>query len=152
ARAGGHVGDRGDLQRRAVPVAQQALAQDRVADLSDLVDLLELGVLHPVAALEDRVHQHVDVLVDRGGDEKAAVLAVVGRQVGAPAAQRDAQRRAAEDHAHAGPGAFICATSRAAPTAAESATAAGSAGSATAAGSAGSATAAGSAGSAGSAG
>ena len=66
----------------------------------DLVDLLHLGVLHPVAALEDRVGEHVDVLVDRAGDEEAAVLAVVGGQVGAAAAERDAQRRAAEDHAH----------------------------------------------------
>ena len=81
---------------------EQRLAQDRVLDLGDLVDLLGLGVLHPVAALEDRVGQHVDVLVDRPGDEEAAVLAVVGRQVGAAAAERDAQRGAAEDDAHRG--------------------------------------------------
>src|SRR5271155_112637 len=40
--ARGHIGDRGDLQRAAAPVAEQRLAQDRVADLADLVDLLEL--------------------------------------------------------------------------------------------------------------
>ena len=79
---GGHVGDRGDLQRVSAPVTQQRLAQDRMADLGDLVDLLQLGVLHPVAALEDRVGEHVDVLVDRPRDEEAAVLAVVGGQVG----------------------------------------------------------------------
>ena len=78
----------------------ERLAQDRVADLARVVDLLELRVLEPVAALEDRVREHVDVLVDRPADEEAAVLAVVGRQVGAAAAERDAQRRAAEDHAH----------------------------------------------------
>ena len=33
AGAGGHVGDRRDLERVAAPVAQQGLAQDRVADL-----------------------------------------------------------------------------------------------------------------------
>ena len=80
----------------------QRLAQDRVADLARVVDLLELRVLQPVAALEDRVREHVDVLVDRPADEEAAVLAVVGRQVGAAAAERDAQRRAAEDDAHRG--------------------------------------------------
>ncbi len=71
-----------------------------MADLADLVDLLQLGVLHPVAALEDRVGEHVDVLVDRPGDEEAAVLAVVGGQIGSAAAERDPQRGAAEDHAH----------------------------------------------------
>ena len=78
----------------------QRLAQDRVADLARVVDLLELRVLQPVAALEDRVREHVDVLVDRPADQEAAVLAVVGRQVGPAAAERDAQRRAAEDDAH----------------------------------------------------
>ena len=97
---GGDVGHRGDLQRLAVPVADQRLAQDRVADLARVVDLLELRVLEPVAALEDRVREHVDVLVDRPADQEAAVLAVVGGQVGPAAAERDAQRRAAEDHAH----------------------------------------------------
>ena len=50
------------------------------------------------------MHQHVDVLVDRAGDQEAAVLAVVGGQVGAAAAERDPQRRSAEDDAHHGPG------------------------------------------------
>ena len=36
-----------------------------MADLGDVVDLFDLGVLHPVSLLEDRVDQHVDVLVDR---------------------------------------------------------------------------------------
>ncbi len=44
--------------------------------------------------------EHVDVLVDRARDQEAAVLAVVGGQVRAAAAERDAQRGAAEDHAH----------------------------------------------------
>ena len=74
---GRDVGDHAHLERVAVPVAQERLAQDRVADLRGLVDLLELRVLHPVAALEDRVGEHVDVLVDRAADEEAAVLAVV---------------------------------------------------------------------------
>ena len=98
--AGGHVGHRRDLERLAAPVPDQHLAQDRVADLARVVDLLELRVLEPVAALEHGVREHVDVLVDRPADEEAAVLAVVGRQVGAAAAERDAQRRAAKDHGH----------------------------------------------------
>ena len=43
-------------------------------------------------------HRDVDVLVDRRRDQEAAVLAVVGRQVGAAAAERDAQRTARDDH------------------------------------------------------
>ena len=41
----------------------------------------------------------VAVLVDRGGQHGAAVLAVPGRVVGAAAEERDAKRRAADDHA-----------------------------------------------------
>ena len=73
-----------------------------MADLLDLLDVLGLGVLHLVAALEDGVDQHVDVLVDRPRDEEPAVLAVVGGQVGAAAAERDPERGSAEDDAHAG--------------------------------------------------
>ena len=66
-----------------------------------VVDLLELGVLHPVAALEDGVGEHVDVLVDRPADEEAAVLAVVRGEVGSASAEAHAQRRSTEDDAHA---------------------------------------------------
>ena len=100
ARPRGDIRHRGDLERVAAPVAKQALAQDRVPDLADLVDLLHLGVLHAIALLEDRVGEHVDVLVDRPGHQEAAVLAVVGGEVGTAASERDPQRRAAEDHAH----------------------------------------------------
>ncbi len=37
-----HVGDHADFERIAVPVAEQRLSQDRVADLGGVVDLLEL--------------------------------------------------------------------------------------------------------------
>jgi hypothetical protein len=37
-----HVRDRRDLERAAAPMAQQALAQDRMPDFADLVDLLQL--------------------------------------------------------------------------------------------------------------
>ena len=44
-----------------------------MADLSDGVDFFHLGVLHPITALEHRMDEHVDVLVDRPGHQKAAV-------------------------------------------------------------------------------
>ncbi len=65
-----------------MPVAQQRLAKDRVADLGDRVDFLADGVLHAVAALEHGVHEHVHVLVDRSRDEETPVLAVVRGQIG----------------------------------------------------------------------
>src|SRR6185312_7660799 len=75
--------------------------EDRVADLRGLVDLLELRVLHPVSALEDRVGEHVDVLVDRSADEEPAGLAVVRGDVGPAASEAHAERCPCEDDAHA---------------------------------------------------
>src|SRR6185437_8306881 len=80
----------------------------RVLDLLRLVDLLELRVLHPVALLEDRVGEHVDVLVDRPAHQEAAVVAVVGGDVGAATAEADPQRRPREDHAHTGSSSKTC--------------------------------------------
>ena len=106
-RAGGDVGHRGHLEWVSPPVALEALAQDRMPDRRDVVDVLGLRVLHLVPALEDRVHQHVDVLVDRAGDEEPAVLAVVGGQVGSAPAERDPQGRSAEDDAHRTPASVV---------------------------------------------
>jgi hypothetical protein len=44
------------------------------------------------------VHRHVDVLGDRGGDEKPAVLAIVRGEVGTSAAKGDTQRATSDDH------------------------------------------------------
>jgi hypothetical protein len=68
-------------------VTQQGLAEDRVPNLTDLVHLLHVGVLHAVAPLENGVRQHVNVLVDGPGYEKAAVIAIVRREVGAATAE-----------------------------------------------------------------
>ena len=45
------------------------------------------------------VQGDVDVAVDRGRDQEAAELAIIGRQVGAAAAERDAERASDDDHA-----------------------------------------------------
>ena len=56
-------------------------------------------VLEQYVVVEVSVHRDVDVLRDRGGDQKAvAGLSVVRRQVGAAAAERDAQRGTGDDH------------------------------------------------------
>src|SRR5262249_41804259 len=71
---------------------------NRVADVLDPVHFLHLRVLEEDARDEPLVHQDVDVLVDRRGDEEPAVLLVVRRQVGPPAAERDAEGAAGHDH------------------------------------------------------
>ena len=64
-----------------------------MTDLGDLVDLLRLRVLHSPALLKLGMGEHVHVLVDRAGHKEAPMLAIIGGQIGATAAKRDAQRR-----------------------------------------------------------
>src|SRR2546423_15197403 len=67
-------------------------------DLLDRLNALELRVLDDDLLLKRAVLRDVDVLVDRRGDEKTAVFAIVRRQIGATAAERNTQRRTGNDH------------------------------------------------------
>src|SRR5919109_4066819 len=71
-----------------------------MANLRRVIDILRLLVLHPVCSLEDRVHEHVDVLVDCAGNEKTPMCRVVRREVSSASAERNAQRCSTEDDAH----------------------------------------------------
>src|SRR5712691_9201550 len=71
-----------------------------MANLRRMFDILRLLVLHPIGSLEDRVHKHVDVLVDRAGDEEPPMFRVVRPEVGSASPERNAQRRSAEDDTH----------------------------------------------------
>ena len=62
------------------------------------VDAFELGVLEEVVVDERAVDGDVAVPVDRRRDHERRPLAVVRRQVGATAADRDAQRRPGDQH------------------------------------------------------
>ena len=53
------------------------LADDRVLDVLDIGDALELRILDEVLRLEGLVQRDVDVLVDGRRDEEAAVFAIV---------------------------------------------------------------------------
>ncbi len=99
AGAGRDVGHAGDLDVTAGDAGQaQRLADDRVLDVVDLLDALDLRVAQD-DLFERGLHQrHVDVLVDRGGHQEPAVLPVVRGQVGAAAAEGDAKRAASDDH------------------------------------------------------
>ena len=57
-----------------------------------------LGIFEVDAWRERFDDGDVDIFVDRRGDQKALVLAVIGRQIGAAAAKGDAQRTTNDDH------------------------------------------------------
>jgi hypothetical protein len=71
-------------------------------DLIDALDVFELGVLDNDPRTKRFVDGDVDVPADRGRDYKASVLLVIGREVGAAAAEADSQRTPGYDH-RAGP-------------------------------------------------
>ena len=77
----------------------QRLADDRVLDFVDVSTRSSLEYLTNQLAAQGLVQGDVDVLVDGRGDQEAGVLAVVGGEVGAAAAQGDSQRAASDDHA-----------------------------------------------------
>ena len=81
-------------------------------DVLDPLHLLHLRILEQNPRHEPAVKQDVDVLVDRRGDEESAVLLVVGRQVGSPAAERDPQWASGHDHVVFSGSALTCASYR----------------------------------------
>ncbi len=92
ARPGGDVRHGGDFQRAGGHIDQaHGLADDRMLDGIDGRDALQLGILDDQVRHERLVERDVDVLVDGGGDEKTRVFAVIAGQVGAAAAEGNAQ-------------------------------------------------------------
>jgi hypothetical protein len=77
----------------------QRFANDRMLHLVDRAHALDLRVLDDQILDERVVQRDVHVLVDRRRDDEAAVLAIVGRQVGATAAEGNPQRASRDDHA-----------------------------------------------------
>ena len=53
--------------------------------------VLERGIFQEISAAESFIDADVDMLVDGRGDDESAEAAVVGRQVGAAAADGDSQ-------------------------------------------------------------
>jgi hypothetical protein len=99
ARPGRDVGHAGDLQRAAVAAEEsQRLPDQGVLDLLDPLHLLHLCVLEQDLRHESSVDCQVNILIDRGRHHEAAVVAIIGRQVGSPAAERDAERTPGDDH------------------------------------------------------
>jgi hypothetical protein len=69
-------------------------AHNRMSDVADPLDPFQAG-------LKGLVQSDVDILVDCRGDEKPAMVPVVGGEIGAAPAQCDAQRTADDDHREA---------------------------------------------------
>ena len=98
-RARRKVGDAHELDARRNLLAHEGLAQDAVLDVLGPRHPLELRVLHAVVRSERAVvERDVDVLVDGRRDDEAAVVLVVGREVGAPASDGHAEGRAGDNH------------------------------------------------------
>src|SRR3989442_1064970 len=69
-----------------------------MVDFFHAVHVFQLRILEE-DALDERPHDRdVDVIVDRGGNQEAAVMPVVRGQVGPAAAERDPQRASRDDH------------------------------------------------------
>jgi hypothetical protein len=97
--AGRNVGERRDLVLRFGDAHhRECFADERMLDVFEARDLFDLGVLEEHAGPERAVDRDPHVLVDRGREQEAAVVLVIRRQIGAAAAERDAQRAACDQH------------------------------------------------------
>ena len=89
--AAGYVGHRRELDVRIGDAGEfHRFADDRMLDLVDVIGAFEFGIFDYDARLKRAVLREVDVFVDGRGDEEAAELTVIRRQVGAAAAEGDA--------------------------------------------------------------
>ena len=89
---GREVANRADVDRRLDRQEAKPFAGDVVAHFVDRVHLLRLGVVEPdrlVEHLAVTLDRDVDVLVDRGAQDRAVVALVEGRQVGSAAGEAD---------------------------------------------------------------
>ena len=95
--AGRDVGERRDLVLRLGDAHhEKRLADDRMLDLLDALDVLDLRVLEVDAGRERARDRDPHVLVDRRRDRRGA--AVVRREIGATTAERDAQWATSDQH------------------------------------------------------
>ncbi len=71
---------------------------DRVIDLRRRGTAFEQGILDDVVLAKRVMERDVDLPIDCSGNQKARVLFVVGRQVGASAAETDSKWGAGNNH------------------------------------------------------
>src|SRR5262249_30130181 len=97
------IGHRGDLDGTVHAAGKlERFTHERVLDLIYRLYPLQLRILDDDLRYENLMQRDVDILVDRRGDEEAAVLTIVGREIRPSAAERDAQGRARDDHRQSG--------------------------------------------------
>ena len=69
-----------------------------VLDFLDGADALQFGILEDDLRHEGLVQRDIDVFINRRGDEKAAVLTVIGGEIGSAAADGETQGGPCNDH------------------------------------------------------
>src|SRR5579863_1180438 len=94
-----YVGQRRNFNLWGRKILQfQGSADDRMLDIGDLVYLLQRGVFQKDSRAERPGDGDVNVLVDRGCQQKPLVLLIVRSQIRTAAAERDAQWATRDDH------------------------------------------------------
>src|ERR1700733_902899 len=67
-------------------------------NLFDAIDFFELRILDDNPGTKCFIDGDVDVAVNRGGNDEASMLPVIGWKIGAAAAETDSQRTPRDDH------------------------------------------------------
>ena len=96
--AGGHIGDRRDLQVFVQADFAQSFAHQVVLNLVHVLGELGLGISNANGGLEAMVDRDVHVPLDGHAQHGAVLLAIVGRQVGSSAGKAHAKWRLRDDH------------------------------------------------------
>jgi hypothetical protein len=81
-----------DILRMKLVFSKPMRGSDRMSDIAGPVHPFQFGVFDDVTGLKGFVQCDVDIFVDYRGDEKSAVVPVIGGEVGAATPQCDAQR------------------------------------------------------------
>ena len=90
--AGRDIGQRRDLDLRGLAGEQsQRFAHDPVLDFVERIDVLDLGIFQIDARLERLDDADIDIFVDRRRDQESLMFTIIGGEIGAAAAEADAQ-------------------------------------------------------------
>jgi len=98
----GDVGHRRDLHPARDPGQAQALAHQLVLDLIHPIRHLGAGVADADVVIKPLLDDDVNILVNRGGQDRAAALGVVPLEVGAAAREGDSKGCLRDDHGRRG--------------------------------------------------
>src|SRR4030095_8047014 len=99
ARSRGDIRECRDFDLRRFEIEHlDCFANDGMNHILRQFDMLQSGVLQKDSGCERSHDRHVDISINGSSNEKASVVAIVRRQIGAATTQRDAQRATRNDH------------------------------------------------------